>query len=62
MDDLKTPPMRDPRRLLKRMRELNIRPSAVTLGILVKTYGQAGDLAKVLAVWNEMVVRHRGYI
>ena len=23
-------------------------------GILVKTYGQAGDLEKVLAAWDEM--------
>jgi len=37
-----------------RMRELNIKPSPVTLGILVKTYGQAGDLQKVLQVWSEM--------
>ncbi|CAK0864591.1 unnamed protein product, partial [Prorocentrum cordatum] len=33
---------------LARMRELNVSPSPVTLGILVKTYGQAGDLQKVL--------------
>jgi len=39
---------------IKRMRELKVTPSPVTLGILVKTYGQAGDLPKVLAVWDEM--------
>jgi len=39
---------------VKRMRELNVQPSPVTLGILVKTYGQAGDLQKVLQVWSEM--------
>jgi len=39
---------------LARMRELNVSPSPVTLGILVKTYGQAGDLQKVLQVWREM--------
>jgi len=37
-----------------RMRTLNINASPVTLGILVKVYGQAGDLQKVLKVWNEM--------
>ena len=26
-------------------------------GILVKTYGQAGDLDKVLAAWDEMEAR-----
>merc|ERR1719247_2925123 len=36
------------------MRSLSVTPSPVTLGILVKTYGQAGDLAKVLQVWSEM--------
>lgn len=36
------------------MRELKVTPSPVTLGILVKTYGQAGDLPKVLQVWSEM--------
>merc|ERR1719502_788495 len=36
------------------MRELKITPSPVTLGILVKTYGQAGDIHKVLQVWDEM--------
>jgi len=39
---------------VQRMRELKVKPSPVTLGILVKTYGQAGDLQKVLQVWNEM--------
>eukprot|EP00933_Yihiella_yeosuensis_P051728 TRINITY_DN4970_c0_g2_i2.p1 TRINITY_DN4970_c0_g2~~TRINITY_DN4970_c0_g2_i2.p1 ORF type:complete len:289 (+),score=51.72 TRINITY_DN4970_c0_g2_i2:67-933(+) len=37
-----------------RMRELKVTPSPVTLGILVKTYGQAGDLQKVLQAWDEM--------
>jgi len=39
---------------VKRMKELQIQPSPVTLGILVKTYGQAGDLQKVLQVWSDM--------
>jgi pentatricopeptide repeat protein len=39
---------------VNRMRELKVSPSPVTLGILVKTYGQAGDLQKVLQVWSEM--------
>merc|ERR1719380_458715 len=39
---------------VRRMRELNVTPSPVTLGILVKTYGQAGDMPKVLQVWSEM--------
>merc|ERR1719326_2285728 len=39
---------------VNRMRELKVTPSPVTLGILVKTYGQAGDLPKVLQVWDEM--------
>merc|ERR1719487_2711485 len=49
--------LRDIRRLeviIEKMRKLKIKPSAVTLGILVKTYGQAGDLDKVLEVWHEM--------
>ncbi|CAK8995420.1 unnamed protein product [Durusdinium trenchii] len=36
------------------MRHLKVKPSPITLGILVKTYGQAGDLDKVLAAWDEM--------
>mmetsp|Transcript_83247 Transcript_83247/g.147078 ORF Transcript_83247/g.147078 Transcript_83247/m.147078 type:complete len:693 (+) Transcript_83247:45-2123(+) len=36
------------------MKSLQVTPSPVTLGILVKTYGQAGDLQKVLQVWEEM--------
>jgi len=36
------------------MRNLKVAPSPVTLGILVKAYGQAGDLQKVLQVWDEM--------
>jgi pentatricopeptide repeat protein len=39
---------------VQRMRDLKITPSPVTLGILVKTYGQAGDIEKVLKVWDEM--------
>jgi len=39
---------------VQRMRDLKVSPSPVTLGILVKTYGQAGDLQKVLQVWGEM--------
>ena len=33
--------------VVQRMRDLQITPSPVTLGILVKTYGQAGDIQKV---------------
>ena len=33
-----------------RMKELGIQPSHVTLGILVKAYGQAGDLKQVLKI------------
>jgi pentatricopeptide repeat protein len=40
--------------IMQRMRDLNITPSPVTLGILVKTYGQAGNIEKVLQVWDEM--------
>jgi pentatricopeptide repeat protein len=40
--------------LMQRMRDLKITPSPVTLGILVKTYGQAGNIEKVLQVWDEM--------
>merc|ERR1719265_2203538 len=49
--------LRDVNRLetcMNKMRELKIKPSAVTLGILVKSYGHAGDLPKVLAAWAEM--------
>jgi len=49
--------LRDVNRLetcMNKMRELKIKPSAVTLGILVKTYGHAGDLPKVLSAWAEM--------
>jgi pentatricopeptide repeat protein len=52
--------LKDLRRLestVQRMKDLNVAPSPVTLGILVKTYGQAGDLQKVLQVWNEMEVQ-----
>jgi len=40
-----------------KMRELKVSPSPVTLGVLVKTYGQAGDLKKVLQVWDEMEIQ-----
>jgi len=40
--------------IVQRMRNLKVSPSPVTLGILVKTYGQAGDFEKVLSVWEEM--------
>merc|ERR1711871_52977 len=39
---------------VQRMKDLKVKPSPVTLSILVKTYGQAGDLQKVLQVWSEM--------
>jgi pentatricopeptide repeat protein len=39
---------------VQRMKDLKVKPSPVTLGILVKTYGQAGDLQKVLQVWSDM--------
>jgi pentatricopeptide repeat protein len=42
---------------VQRMKDLKVKPSPVTLGILVKTYGQAGDLQKVLQVWSEMEVQ-----
>jgi pentatricopeptide repeat protein len=40
--------------IMQRMRDLKITPSPVTLGILVKTYGQAGNIEKVLQVWDDM--------
>merc|ERR1712137_1161015 len=39
---------------VERMRNLNVSPSPATLGIIVKSYGQARDLQKVLQVWSEM--------
>jgi len=39
---------------MQKMRDLQIYPSHVTLGILVKAYGQAGDINKVLKVWEDM--------
>lgn len=42
-----------------RMKELQIYPSHVTLGILVKAYGQAGDISRVLKVWEEMEDQRR---
>jgi pentatricopeptide repeat protein len=44
---------------LSRMHELNIEPSHVTLGILVKAYGQACDIKSVLRLWDEMVEQRR---
>merc|ERR1719460_1015470 len=44
---------------VQRMRELQIPPSHVTLGILVKAYGQAGDISRVLKVWDEMGEQRR---
>jgi len=38
----------------RRMEELSIEPSHVTLGILVKAYGQACDIKSVLRLWEEM--------
>jgi pentatricopeptide repeat domain-containing protein 1 len=38
----------------QRMKELQIVPSHVTLGILVKAYAQAGDITKVMKVWDKM--------
>jgi pentatricopeptide repeat protein len=40
---------------LARMQQLQIEPSHVTLGILVKAYGQACDIKSVLRLWDEMV-------
>jgi pentatricopeptide repeat protein len=40
--------------VVKRMQELQVYPSHVTLGILVKAYGQAGDSTQVLRLWDEM--------
>eukprot|EP00930_Biecheleria_cincta_P032870 TRINITY_DN22776_c0_g1_i1.p1 TRINITY_DN22776_c0_g1~~TRINITY_DN22776_c0_g1_i1.p1 ORF type:complete len:666 (+),score=139.02 TRINITY_DN22776_c0_g1_i1:265-1998(+) len=36
------------------MKELGVEPSHVTLGILVKAYGQVCDFKQVLALWDEM--------
>jgi len=49
--------LKDVKRLelnVQRMQNLKVSPSSVTLGILVKTYGQARDLPKVLFFWNCM--------
>eukprot|EP00429_Kryptoperidinium_foliaceum_P047205 CAMPEP_0176108284 /NCGR_PEP_ID=MMETSP0120_2-20121206/54357_1 /TAXON_ID=160619 /ORGANISM="Kryptoperidinium foliaceum, Strain CCMP 1326" /LENGTH=274 /DNA_ID=CAMNT_0017442447 /DNA_START=45 /DNA_END=865 /DNA_ORIENTATION=+ len=42
-----------------RMKELKVTPSPVTLGILVKTYGRAGDSQKVLQLWTDMDQQRR---
>eukprot|EP00929_Paragymnodinium_shiwhaense_P117023 TRINITY_DN8711_c0_g1_i1.p1 TRINITY_DN8711_c0_g1~~TRINITY_DN8711_c0_g1_i1.p1 ORF type:complete len:1132 (-),score=283.26 TRINITY_DN8711_c0_g1_i1:255-3650(-) len=39
---------------LRKMREYNIRGSAVTYGTIVKAYGKAGNIDKVLQAWSEM--------
>eukprot|EP00929_Paragymnodinium_shiwhaense_P102772 TRINITY_DN66002_c0_g1_i1.p1 TRINITY_DN66002_c0_g1~~TRINITY_DN66002_c0_g1_i1.p1 ORF type:complete len:593 (-),score=115.20 TRINITY_DN66002_c0_g1_i1:322-2100(-) len=39
---------------VRRMNDLGVPPSHVTLGILVKAYGQAGDFARVVRIWDEM--------
>jgi pentatricopeptide repeat protein len=44
---------------LNLMHKLKVEPSAVTLGILVKTYGRAGQLQKVSEVWNTMVTQRK---
>merc|ERR550532_2789849 len=44
---------------LRRMHELRIEPSHVTLGILVKAYGQACDVKSVLRLWDEMADQRR---
>lgn len=49
--------MKDSARLdatFDKMQELDIQPSHVTLGILVKAHGQAGDISRVMRVWEEM--------
>lgn len=37
-----------------KMKQMKVAPSSVTLGVLVKAYGQAGNLPKVLQYWDEM--------
>mmetsp|Transcript_36282 Transcript_36282/g.97463 ORF Transcript_36282/g.97463 Transcript_36282/m.97463 type:complete len:712 (-) Transcript_36282:302-2437(-) len=39
---------------LRRMEELKVEPSHVTLGILVKAFGQAGDAVRVVSLWDKM--------
>ncbi|OLP93490.1 Pentatricopeptide repeat-containing protein, chloroplastic [Symbiodinium microadriaticum] len=39
----------------QRMKDLGVEPSHVTLGILVKAYGQVCDIKKVVQLWDEMV-------
>lgn len=38
----------------RHMKELGVEPSHVTLGILVKAYGQVCDFKQVLSLWDEM--------
>eukprot|EP00927_Polykrikos_kofoidii_P031428 TRINITY_DN27020_c0_g1_i1.p1 TRINITY_DN27020_c0_g1~~TRINITY_DN27020_c0_g1_i1.p1 ORF type:complete len:402 (-),score=64.74 TRINITY_DN27020_c0_g1_i1:121-1326(-) len=45
--------------IVSKMRELDIPPSHVTLGNLIKAYGQAGDVDRVLEVWGEMSEQRR---
>ena len=44
---------------MERMAACDVKPTAVTLGILVKTYGKSRDLAKVLQVWEDMKEQRR---
>ena len=47
--------LRETKRLeetLQTMKEYNVPQSAVTLGILVKAYGRAQDLGKILKIWH----------
>jgi pentatricopeptide repeat protein len=45
--------------VMEKMLQLQVEPSAVTLGILVKTYGRAGNLEMVKSVWNEMQAQRK---
>eukprot|EP00746_Dinoflagellata_sp_MGD_P140751 gnl/MRDRNA2_/MRDRNA2_73951_c0_seq1.p1 gnl/MRDRNA2_/MRDRNA2_73951_c0~~gnl/MRDRNA2_/MRDRNA2_73951_c0_seq1.p1 ORF type:complete len:550 (-),score=108.18 gnl/MRDRNA2_/MRDRNA2_73951_c0_seq1:705-2354(-) len=45
--------------VMEKMIELQVEPSAVTLGILVKTYGRGGHLDLVKSVWNEMAPQRK---
>jgi len=43
----------------QKMKDLHIEPSHVTLGILVKAYGQANDIHSALRIWEEMSEQRR---
>lgn len=43
---------------LKRMQDLEVAPSAVTFGTIVKAYGAAKDFESVIRVWQEMGKRN----